>query len=130
MYGKNPYNSYKQNSVLMASREQLLLMLVDGAVKYTKIAKLSIIDKNMQRAHKELVRVQDIFTELMVTLDQGAGQWAKDMYKVYDFIRYELSRANIRKDIQIIDEVLPIIEQIRDTWYEADKKSKDERKRG
>ncbi|MCC0727042.1 flagellar export chaperone FliS [Clostridioides sp. ZZV14-6045] len=130
MYGENPYNSYKQNSVFMASKEQLLLMLVDGAVKYTKIARLSIIDKNMQRAHKELIRVQDIFTELMVTLDQNAGQWAKDMYRVYDFVRYELSRANIRKDIQIIDNVLPIIEQIKDTWHEADKKSKEERNRG
>ncbi len=130
MYGENPYNYYKQNSVFMASKEQLLLMLVDGAVKYTKIARISIVEKNMQRAHKELVRVQDIFTELMVTLDQNAGQWAKDMYRVYDFVRYELSRANIRKDVQIIDKVLPVIEQIKDTWHEADKKSKEERNRG
>lgn len=130
MYGENPYNYYKQNSVFMASKEQLLLMLVDGAVKYTKIARISIMEKNMQRAHKELVRVQDIFTELMVTLNQNAGQWAKDMYRVYDFVRYELSRANIRKDVQIIDNVLPVIEQIKDTWHEADKKSKEERNRG
>ncbi|MFL8675395.1 MULTISPECIES: flagellar export chaperone FliS [unclassified Clostridioides] len=130
MYGENPYNYYKQNSVFMASKEQLLLMLVDGAVKYTKIARISIVEKNMQRAHKELVRVQDIFTELMVTLNQNAGQWAKDMYRVYDFVRYELSRANIRKDVQIIDNVLPVIEQIKDTWHEADKKSKEERNRG
>ncbi|MFN1871601.1 flagellar export chaperone FliS [Clostridioides difficile] len=124
MYGENPYNSYKQNAVFMASKEQLLLMLVDGAVKYTKIARAAILDKNTQKAHRELVRVQDIFTELMVTLDQNAGQWAKDMYKVYDFVRYELSRANIRKDIQVIDNVLPVIEQIKDTWHEADKKVK------
>lgn len=107
------------------SQEQLLLMLVDGAAKYTKIARLDIVDKDMLKAHKELVRVQDIFTELMVTLDQGVGQWAKDMYRVYDFVRYELSRADIGKDIQIIDNVLPIIEQIRDTWYEANIKSKE-----
>ena len=129
MYGENPCNSYKQNAVFMASKEQLLLMLVDGAVKYTKIARAAILDKNTQKAHRELVRVQDIFTELMVTLDQNAGQWAKDMYKVYDFVRYELSRANIRKDIQVIDSVLPVIEQIKDTWHEADKKSKEERSR-
>ena len=126
MYGKNPYNSYKQNLIMSASREQLLLMLVDGAVKYTKIAKLSIENKDIMRGHKELIRVQDIFTELMITLDQSAGQWAKDMYKVYDFIRYELSRANIRKNVQIIEGVLPVIEAVRDTWHEADKKSKEE----
>ena len=68
MASSNPYNAYKQNSVKMASKQQLLLMLVDGAVKYTKIARLAIEKKDITRAHNELVRVQDIFTELMVTL--------------------------------------------------------------
>ncbi|MDO0481618.1 flagellar export chaperone FliS [Clostridioides difficile] len=119
MYGENPYNSYKQNAVFMASKEQLLLMLVDGAVKYTKIARAAILDKNTQKAHRELVRVQDIFTELMVTLDQNAGQWAKDMYKVYEFIKSELAIADENKDIKIIDDILPIVKQIRDTWHEV-----------
>ena len=119
MYGENPYNSYKQNAVFMASKEQLLLMLVDGAVKYTKIARAAILDRNTQKAHRELVRVQDIFTELMVTLDQNAGQWAKDMYKVYEFIKSELAIADENKDIKIIDDILPIVKQIRDTWHEV-----------
>ncbi|HBG4980730.1 TPA: flagellar export chaperone FliS [Clostridioides difficile] len=119
MYGENPYNSYKQNAVFMASKEQLLLMLVDGAVKYTKIARAAILDKNTQKAHRELVRVQDIFTELMTTLDQNAGQWAKDMYKVYEFIKSELAIADENKDIKIIDDILPIVKQIRDTWHEV-----------
>ena len=120
MFKTNPYNAYKQNSVNMSSKEQLLLMLVDGAVKYTKIAKMAISERDMARAHKELIRVQDIFTELMITLDKSAGKWAEDLYKVYDYIRYELGRANIRKDITIIDKVLPLIEDVRDTWHEAD----------
>ncbi|MGL5750140.1 MAG: flagellar export chaperone FliS [Paraclostridium sp.] len=127
MYQANPYNTYKQNSINMASGNQLLLMLVDGAVKYTKVAKMAIEEKNMARAHKELIRVQDIFTELMITLDKGAGKWAQDLYKVYDFIRYELGRANIRKDVSIINKTLPLIQEVRDTWYEADKLSKQGR---
>ena len=46
MASSNPYNAYKQNSVKMASKQQLLLMLVDGAVKYTKIARLAIEKKD------------------------------------------------------------------------------------
>lgn len=124
MYTANPYKTYKQNSVNMASREQLLLMLVDGAVKYTKIARLAILEKNMERAHKELVRVQDIFLELMITMDKSAGTYMNDLYDLYDFIKGELARANIRKDITIIDGVLPVIEEVRDMWYEASKKIK------
>lgn len=121
MYGANPYNTYKQNSVQMASKEKLLLMLLDGAVKYTKIARLAIMEKNIPRAHKELVRVQDIFLELMVTMDISVGEYMENIYNVYDFIKSELGRANIKKDVKIIDNVLPLIEEIRDLWYEVDK---------
>lgn len=124
MYTTNPYNAYKQNTVKMASKEQLLLMLVDGAVKYTKIAKLAIEQKDIAKAHKELTRVQDIFTELMSTLDRNAGETAENLLNLYEFIKTQLAQANIKKDVQIIDETLPIIEEIRDMWHEVNKKAK------
>ncbi|MBQ8997503.1 MAG: flagellar export chaperone FliS [Clostridium sp.] len=124
MYTANPYNTYKQNSVNMASREQLLIMLVDGAVKYTKIARIAIEKKDIARAHKELIRVQDIFTELMVTLDRSAGDFTNNLYNIYDFIKGQLVQANIKKDVSVIDEVLPLIEEVRDMWHEVNKKSK------
>ena len=123
MYTANPYNIYKQNSVNMASSQQLLLMLLDGAVKYTKIARIAILKKDIPRAHKELVRVQDIFLELMITMDKNT-KYMEDLYNVYDFIKNELAKANMKKDVQIIDEVLPLIEEIRDMWYEVDRKIK------
>ena len=123
MYTANPYNIYKQNSVNMASSQQLLLMLLDGAVKYTKIARIAILKKDIPRAHKELVRVQDIFLELMITMDKNT-KYIEDLYNVYDFIKNELAKANMKKDVKIIDEILPLIEEIRDMWYEVDKKIK------
>ena len=121
MYTANPYNIYKQNSVNMASSQQLLLMLLDGAVKYTKIARMAILNKDLARAHKELVRVQDIFLELMITMDKNT-KYMEDLYNIYDFIKNELVKANIKKDITIIDNTLSLIEEIRDMWYEVDKK--------
>ena len=123
MYTANPYNVYKQNSVNMASSQQLLLMLLDGAVKYTKIARLAILNKDIPRAHKELVRVQDIFLELMITMDKNTS-YMEDLYNIYDFIKNELAKANMKKDVNIIDNTLPLIEEIRDMWYEVDKKIK------
>lgn len=124
MYTTNPYNAYKQNSVNMASKERLLLMLLDGAVKYTKVARLAILEKDIAKAHKELVRVQDIFLELMITMDRSSGKYMEDLYDIYNFIKNELIRANIKKDVEIIDNVLPIIENVRDMWYEVDEKIK------
>ncbi|MDU6116058.1 MAG: flagellar export chaperone FliS [Paeniclostridium sordellii] len=124
MYTANPYNAYKQNSVNTASKEKLLIMLVDGAVKYTKIARMAILEKNIEKAHKELTRVQDIFLELMITMDKDSNKFMKDLYNIYDFIKSQLAMANIKKDVKIIDNVLPLIEEIRDMWHEVDKKIK------
>lgn len=115
----NGFNAYKNNSVNFASKEQLLLMLLDGAVKFTKRGRLAIVDKDIQLAHDSLSRVQDIFTELRVTLDTNAGDWARQIFNVYGFINEKLYEANIKKDEKIIDEVLPLIEEVREIWNEA-----------
>ena len=120
----NGYNIYKSNSVNYASKEQLLLMLVDGAVKFTKIGRQAILDKDIQKANDSLKRVQDIFVELMSTLDRSAGDWAEKLFNVYLYIKDRLFEANIKKDSAIIDEIIPLIESIRDTWNEAYKLSK------
>lgn len=125
MYTSNAYNAYKQNSVNYASKDQLLLMLVDGAVKYAKIGRQAITDKDISKAHSSIVRTQDIFYELMVTLDvKQGGEWAEQMRAIYQFIVERLGQANIKKSVEIMDEIIPLIEEVRDTWYEADKVAK------
>lgn len=120
----NGYNAYKNNSVNYASKEQLLLMLLDGAVKFSKIGRQAIVDKDIKRAHDSITRTQDIFTELRVSLDQNVGEWAVQMFNIYGFINEKLFEANIKKDEKIMDEVIPLIEEVRDIWYAADKKAK------
>ncbi len=125
--GANAYNAYKNNSVNYASKEQLLLMLLDGAVKFAKMARQAILDKDIIRSHENLVKTQDIFTELMITLDQNAGEWAVNMYEIYDFIKEKLFEANLKKDVKVLDEVMPLIEEVRNTWQEAYEVSKGKR---
>ena len=124
-YG-NAYSVYKNNSVNYASKEQLLLMLVDGAVKFCKIARQAIVDKDIPKVHNNIIRTQDIFYELMTSLDvKAAGEWGQQLMSIYDFIVRRLTDANIKKDLKIIDEVIPLIEEIRDMWYEVEKLSKN-----
>ncbi|GAA0724324.1 flagellar export chaperone FliS [Clostridium malenominatum] len=126
MYSSNAYSAYKNNSVNYASKEQLLLMLLDGSVKFSKIAKLGIEERNIPKAHENIVKTQNIFYELIATLDvEKGGEWAKGLMHVYEFILNRLMEANIKKDKTIMDEVIPLIEDVRDTWNEAYKLSKN-----
>jgi flagellar protein FliS len=61
----------------------------------------------------------------MATLDVSkAGNWGQSLMAVYDFIVRRLTDANIKKDAAIMDEVIPIIENVKDTWEQAYKVSK------
>lgn len=120
----NGYNVYKNNSINYASKEQLLLMLVDGAVKFAKIARQAMVEKDIKKAHENVVKTEDIFIELMATLDTSAGQWAENMFAVYRFINEKLFEANMKKDVAIMDEVMPLIEDVRDIWYAAEEKAR------
>lgn len=120
----NAYNVYKNNSVNYASKDQLLLMLVDGAVKFAKISRQAIIDNDIKKAHTNLMKTQEIFIELMVSLDMEKAEWTNDLMQIYAFIKDKLVEANMKKDIKIMDEILPLIEEVRDLWYETDKRAK------
>ena len=123
-YG-NAFNTYKNNSVNFASKDQLLLMLVDGAAKFSKIGKQAILDKDVKKAHENIVKTQNIFYELMATLDVSkGGEWAISLMKVYEFITRRLTDANIKKSEEIMNEIIPLIDDVRDTWNEAYKASK------
>lgn len=117
------YNIYKNNSVNYASKDQLLLMLVDGAVRFAKVARQAIIDKDVKKAHYNLMKTQDIFTELIVSLDTKKASWTKQLLQIYTFIKKKLAQANMSKELKDIDEVMPLIEEVRDMWYEASKKA-------
>ena len=121
----NGYNIYKNNSVNYASKEQLLLMLLDGSVKFAKTARQAIVEKDIEKAHKNLIKTQEIFTELRISLDTSAGEWAEQLFRVYAFIKEKLFEANMSKNLEIVDEILPLVEEINETWKEAYKKSKE-----
>lgn len=125
MYTASAYSTYKINSINYASKDQLLLMLVDGAVKFVKIGRQAVIDKDIKKAHENIIKTQNIFYELMATLDVSkAGDWGQSLMSVYDFIVRRLIDANMKKDIAILDEIIPLIENVKDTWEQAYKISK------
>ena len=122
----NPYKQYQQNSITTASPEELTLMLYNGAIKFVNIAKIHIEEKNIQEANNNLIKTQNIISELNETLDMKYDI-SKELRSLYIFIRERLVDANIQKDPKIIEEILPIMEQMRDTWKLAMEEAKKQR---
>lgn len=109
---------YQKNAVQTASPAKLTLMLYDGAVKFTNIAIEAIEAGDIEKAHNNIVKAQNIIVEFRSTLDMKYPV-AKDFDVVYDYIYRRLVEANMKKDRDILVEALKHIKTMRDTWREV-----------
>lgn len=110
-------NAYKNNQILTAPQNKLVLMLYDGIVKNINMAKLSFEKDDYGKFNEHVIKAQDIVMELMTTLNfEAGGEIAEGLYKLYDYMYFRLIRANVEKNIDYLSEVLKYAEDLRDTW--------------
>lgn len=115
-------NAYQRNAIMTASPAELTLMLYDGAIKFCNIAIMGIEKQDVEKAHTNLKKAQAIISELRITLDHKYPVW-EDFDRVYDYIYRRLVDANMSKDIEIIEDALKYIREMRDTWKEVMKQN-------
>lgn len=115
---KNPYAAYANSKIMTASPAELTLMLYDGAIKFCNIAIMGIEEKDIEKAHNNIIKVERILHEFLNTLDYKYPV-AKDFENVYNYLIQRLHEANIKKDAEILQEVLKHLRTMRDTWKEV-----------
>lgn len=114
----NPYQAYRQNSVVQSTPGELTLMLFDGCLKFLNQAKKGIETKDIELKNTNIQKVQNILRELMVTLDMSVPV-SQSMLSLYEYMIHRLVEANIRNDATIIDEVVGYTTEFRDTWKQV-----------
>lgn len=120
MNGYNGYNKYQQNQVATASPEQILLMLYDGAIRFTKIAIAGIEEKKPEEKMRGISKALAIISEFSNSLNHDiGGKIAEDLDALYGFMIRELSSANLSNDIEKIRTVQKLLLELRETWGEA-----------
>ncbi|RAP73927.1 flagellar export chaperone FliS [Paenibacillus montanisoli] len=111
-------NKYLDNSVQTASPAQLLIMLYDGAIRFSKAAIMAIKDGKNEDANRNLLKVQAIVSEFEITLDRKS-ELADGLLKLYEYFKMRLMEANIKKDTAPVEEVLGYLTELRETWVAA-----------
>ncbi|KMT21695.1 flagellar export chaperone FliS [Clostridium cylindrosporum] len=125
MINSNALNAYQSNSVNTASREKLLIMLLDGLVKFMRQGIVGLEEKSIKVSNSNFQKAQSIILELQSTLDLArGGEIASSLNLLYDYLYRRLIDANIKKDKEVANEVLGFCIEIRDTFSEAYKKMK------
>lgn len=118
MIANQGYAAYNNSKLMTASPGELTLMLYEGAIKFCNIAIAAIEHNDIQKAHINIVKVENIIEEFRATLDHKYPV-AEDFEKVYVYIYDRLVEANMKKDKDILEEVLKHLRTMRDTWKEV-----------
>ena len=117
------YNQYANSKIMTATPAQLTMMLYDGAIKFCNVAIKAVEDGDVEKAHNNIRKVENIVTEFRSTLDFKYPV-AQDFENVYSYIYERLVEANMKKDKEILEEVLKHLRTMRDTWEEVMKNGK------
>lgn len=124
---KNAYQKYKTTSVQSASKEKILLMLYEGAIKFTKLAIKAIDEKKIADRGVNIGRAFDIIMELNNTLDHKVGgDVAVQLEQLYMFMMEQYTKSNISGDPEPLKSNLKLLETLYDGWVQAVEKIKRE----
>ena len=115
---KTPLEKQRENVIMTASKEDLTLMLYDGALRFINQAILAIEDKDFEKANTVIIKAQNIILEFRATLDMSYDI-AQQMEAMYIYIYELLINGNIKKDKDILSEARDLVRGFRDTWKEA-----------
>ena len=114
----NAYDQYKNSRILTASPAELTLMLYEGCIKFCNIGKDACEKKDIQKANLNIIKAQKIIDYLRQTLDMKYPV-AQDFENIYSYLSERLILANVKKDPEILEEVLTHLHSVRDTWKEV-----------
>lgn len=117
MLANQGYAAYANNKIMTASPAELTLMLYEGAIKFCNIAIVGIEENNVEKAHNNIRKVENIIQEFQSTLNHNYAT-ADDFDNVYKYLLQRLLEANVKKDKEILEEVLTHLRTMRDTWKE------------
>ena len=119
----NPYATYQNSKILTASPAELTLMLYEGAIKFCNIAIMAIEEGDTEKASYNIIKAENIINEFLSTLNYKY-EVAKDFEIVYRYINERLVEANIKKEVEPLEEALTHLRDMRNNWKEIMKVAK------
>ena len=114
----NAYAQYNNSKVLSASPGELTLMLYDGMIRFCNLAEVAVEKKDISKAHTNIMKMQRIIDYLRQTLDMNYPV-AEDFERMYIYLSQRMVEANMKKDLDILQEINGHLHAIRDNWKEV-----------
>jgi len=115
----NALNSYNQFNTSVEKPEKLILMLYEGALKFTNFAKKAIERGDIEEKVKYIIKTSNIFIELINNLDyEKGGDVAYYLNGLYSHQLKLLAQANAENNPKYLDDVMRVLKGLIEAWKE------------
>ncbi|MBU0519126.1 flagellar export chaperone FliS [bacterium] len=113
----NPYNAYNQVKVETADQKKLILMVYDAATRFCREAREAMVSGQVSTKGVAIQKAYDAIAELRKSLDMDKGKdVAESLNKLYTFLGHQLTLANLNNDTEVLDSVITVLTDMRNTW--------------
>ncbi len=116
----NPIQQYKTQSINTMSQGEQLITLFDEALKNLRYGSMMMKSENYVTSLKCTVKCSNIFTYLSAVLDEKQSV-SDNLNQLYTFFNQQIAKAEASHNPELLDELLPLVQDLRDTWVQADK---------
>lgn len=120
------YQHYKEQSVNTMTQGEMLLLLYDELVKRLTMAELALDKQNYELYEGAVQRGIDIVNYLDEILDRKYPI-SKDLTRMYEYFTYDLGRAKIGRNKEVLSHVKKLVLEMRDAFRQAQKSSESEK---
>ena len=111
------HDQYRKNQISTSSQGRLILMMYEGAIKFTSLAVESMAKGDVANQGKFIQKAHDIVNELSLALDfKKGGDVAPRLESLYQFALSQLTLANIKSDKKPLQAVLNILSPLLEAW--------------
>lgn len=115
----DPLKAYKSVKRQTTSPQQAVVMAYDGIIKFLSHAREKMKEKDYATTNEYIFKARRLLSELTLALNDEAGELADKFRAVYNYCYNRTIEANLRKEPEMIDEVIRLISPLADAWHEA-----------
>ena len=129
MSSKPGIAAYKKTDVFTASKETVLLMLYEGAIRFLKSAIEASERKDVAERNRFIGKTQDIVNELSASLNhEVGGELSANLEMLYEFVSRSMINGMMEHKTQPLHDALKVLENLYDGWVKAVETLKQEAK--
>lgn len=111
--------AYATTQISTASSVQVVVLLYDGAISSMKLAQEGMAALNFQDKARFLDRALRVVGELSSSLNmEVGGAVAKDLQRLYEYIQFELTQANLKNEPGRLEAPIRCMSVIREAWQD------------